>query len=135
MIESILVGIYTCFIYLLFAPFIKNLYVLLLVSGFFKHFLGSSFGLWTWYCNNGHACVNVLSQDQYYISNTTFLLRESIYESILFFLSGSILTNFIKIEIYLFFLIGFMAHLISDYIGIHKHFCKQTCDIINEQNN
>ncbi len=134
--ESILVGIYSCFIYLLFSPFIKNFYILLLVCGFFKHFLGSSFGLWTWYCNNGETCLKVLSQDQYYMSNTTHLIRESIYESILFFLFGIILTKLIKIEnIYLFSIIGFIAHLISDYIGIHKYFCKHSCDIINEQNN
>ena len=66
-IESIFVGVYTSFIYLLFSPFIKNFYLLLLVCGFFKHFLGSSFGLWTWYCNNGEACLRVLSQDKYYI--------------------------------------------------------------------
>ena len=86
-IESIFVGIYTCFIYLLFSPFIKNFYILLLVCGFFKHLLGSSFGLWTWYCNNGEACLKVLSQDQKYESNTLYLIRESIYESIIFLIT------------------------------------------------
>ena len=75
-IESIFVGIYTCFMYLLFSPFIKNFYLLLLVCGFFKHFLGSSFGIHTWYCNNGEACLKILSQDQNYEANTIYLIRE-----------------------------------------------------------
>ena len=139
--EAILVGIYTCFIYLIFSPFIKNFYFLLLVSGFFKHFLSSSFGIWTWYCNNGEACIKALSQDQYYQSNTTYLLRESIYESILFLIFGIILTNFTKLNnstklnnIYIFLIIGIILHLISENIGIHTQFCKQTCDKINEPN-
>ena len=82
--ESVLVGLYTCLIYMIFSPFIKNLYLLLLVVGFFKHFLGSGFGIHTWYCNNGEACLKVLSQDQNYSANTLYLIRESIYESLMF---------------------------------------------------
>jgi hypothetical protein len=84
LIESIFVGLYVGILYLFFSPFIKNFYLLLLVCGFFKHFLGSSFGLWTWYCNNGEACLRTLSQDQYYEANTLYLIQESIYESIIF---------------------------------------------------
>jgi hypothetical protein len=89
--------------YLLFSPFIKNFYLLLLVCGFFKHFLGSSFGIWSWYCNNGEACLKVLSQDQNYEANTLYLIRESIYESILLTLiigvSILIIENLISINI------------------------------------
>ena len=90
-IESLLVGIYTWFIYMLFLPFIKNFYLLLLVVGFFKHFLGSSLQLHTWYCNNGNACIKVLSQDQYYEANTIYILRDSLLESILFLVIGVLL--------------------------------------------
>ena len=92
-LEAILVGIYTGFIYLFFSPFIKNFYLLLLVVGFFKHFLGSSFQLHTWYCNNGEACLKVLSQDQNYEANTVYLIRDSLLESILFLFVGFILSN------------------------------------------
>lgn len=126
-IESIFVGIYTCFIYLLFCPFIKNFYVLLLVCGFFKHFLGSSFGLWTWYCNNGEACLKVLSPLLNYEANTNNLLRESIYESFLFLLVGSLLSFIIPNNIYIFFIIGLVLHIGSEKIGIHKSFCKTNC--------
>lgn len=133
-IESLLVGVYTYLIYLLFSPFIKNFYLLLLVCGFFKHFLGSSFGLWTWYCNNGEACLKVLSQDQNYEANTIYLIRDSIYEAILFLIVGfilSILTTKKLTNSILFVMIGIILHIGSEHIGIHKSFCRKTCDKID----
>lgn len=127
--ESVLVGLYTCLIYMIFSPFIKNLYLLLLVVGFFKHFLGSGFGIHTWYCNNGEACLKVLSQDQNYSANTLYLICESIYESLMFLFLGVIL-NYKLTNLYLFFSIGVILHIISEKLGIHKTFCKKTCDII-----
>jgi hypothetical protein len=127
--ESVLVGLYTCLIYMIFSPFIKNLYLLLLVVGFFKHFLGSGFGIHTWYCNNGEACLKVLSQDQNYSANTLYLIRESIYESLMFLFLGIIL-NYKLTNLYLFFSIGVILHILSEKLGIHKTFCKKTCDII-----
>ena len=129
--ESIFVGIYTSFIYLLFSQFIKNFYVLLLVCGFFKHFLGSKIGLWTWYCNNGDACIKVLHQDQQYKSNTLRLMSESIYESFIFLIVGTMLSFIIKKGIYLFFIMGIILHMMGEYSGIHKKFCRNTCDKID----
>jgi len=128
-IESIFVGIYTSFIYLIFSPFIKNFYVLLLVVGFFKHFLGSSLNIWTWYCNNGEACIKTLNQDQYYVANTLYLLQHSIYESLIFLLVGTMLNIIFKKGIMLFFIIGMILHIISERIGIHNYFCKTNCEI------
>lgn len=130
-IESIFVGIYTGLIYLLFSPFIKNFYSLLLVCGFCKHFLGSSFGLWTWYCNNGEACLKVLSQDQYYEANTLYLIRESVYEGLIFLLVGLTLSFIIPKGIYMFLIIGIILHIVSEHIGIHKSFCRKTCNKID----
>ena len=130
LIESIFVGIYTSFIYLLFSPFIKNFYVLLLVCGFFKHFLGSIIGIWSWYCNNGDACVKVLSQDQQYKSNTLQLISESIYEAFIFLIVGTMLSFIVK-GIYLFFIMGIILHIMGEYSGIHKKFCRNTCDKID----
>ena len=128
-IESLLVGLYTCIIYLLFSPFIKNFYLLLLVVGFFKHFLGSSIGLHTWYCNNGETCLNVLNQDQTYVANTLYIIRDSIYESIVFLILGFILSYKLT-NIYLFFVIGIILHILSEKLGIHKYFCRNSCDKI-----
>jgi hypothetical protein len=130
-IESILVGIYTCVIYLLFSPFIKNFYVLLLVCGFFKHFLGSSFSLHSWYCNNGEACLKVLSQDQKYEANTLYLIRESIYEAFIFLIVGTLLHLLVTNKIYLFLIIGSTLHIWGEHFSIHKSFCKRSCDKIN----
>ena len=129
--ESIFVGVYTSFIYLLFSPFIKNFYVLLLVCGFFKHLLGSIIGIWTWYCNNGDACVKVLRQDQKYKSNTLQLISESIYESFIFLIVGTMLSFIVKKGIYLFFIMGIILHMMGEYSGIHKKFCRNTCDKID----
>ena len=128
-IEAILVGLYTCLIYILFSPFIKNFIVLLLVVGFFKHFLSSSLGIHTWYCNNGEACLKVLSQDQNYSANTLYLIRESFYESLAFLTMGLIFSPIIG-NMYLFFMIGVLLHIIAEKLLIHKSFCKKTCDII-----
>jgi hypothetical protein len=128
-IEAILVGLYTCLLYFLFSPFIKNLFVLLLVVGFFKHFLGSSFGIHTWYCNNGEACLKVLSQDQNYSANTVHLIRDSLYESIAFLIMGFIFRPIIG-NMYLFFTIGVILHIVAEKLLIHKTFCKKTCDKI-----
>jgi hypothetical protein len=131
LIESILVGIYVCFIYLFFSSFIKNFYLLLLVCGFCKHFLGSFFGIWTWYCNNGEECIKVLNQDYKYKANNLYLLSESIYESLAFIITGTILKLFIKKNIYLFMIMGIILHIGSEYIGIHKIFCLRNCDKID----
>ena len=128
-IEAILVGLYTCLIYILFSPFIKNFIGLLLVVGFFKHFLSSSLGIHTWYCNNGEACLKVLSQDQNYNANTLYLIRESFYESLAFLTMGLIFSPIIG-NMYLFFMIGVLLHIIAEKLLIHKSFCKKTCDII-----
>jgi hypothetical protein len=132
-IESLFVGVYTCILSLLFSRFIKNLTALLLVVGFFKHFLGSGFGIHSWYCNNGEACLNTLSQDQIYEANTLYLIRESIYESIAFFILGSILSYKLTNPVYLFFIIGLVLHILAEKWTIHKSYCKRTCDI--EQTN
>ncbi len=100
-IESLLSGIYTWFIYMIFSyfisPFTKNLYVLLLVVGFSKHFLGSSLQIHNWYCNNGEACLKELNQDnrpltiKKYKSSNLHLLRDSLLEAIAFLCLGVIL--------------------------------------------
>lgn len=133
-IESILVGIYCCIIYVLFSLFIKNFYILLLVCGYFKHFFGSSLGIWTWYCNNGDKCKKVLSQDTYYEANTLYLIRESSYEALLFLLVGTFLQIVVKCnnKYMLFFIMGIMLHITGEYSGIHKSFCINSCDrVIN----
>ena len=122
-IEAILVGIYTCIVYLFFSLFIKNFYLLLLVVGFFKHFLGSILGIHTWYCNNGEACIR---HDKIYSARTEHLMRDSIIEALAFLILGFIFRPIIG-NIYLFFAIGILLHILSEKFSIHKHFCVNYC--------
>ena len=124
-IESLLVGVYSVFIYLFFSRFIyKNLYLLLLVIGFFKHFLGSSLGLHTWYCNNGSACIK---DKKYTEANTLYLLRYSIYESLLYLIFGFLLQGILT-NMALFFVIGVILHILAEKLLIHRDFCRESCD-------
>ena len=130
-IESILVGIYTCIIYVCISPFIKNIFILLIICGFFKHVLGYTLNIWTWYCNHGEACqTNKKSNptNKYKASNKRVLV-ESVVESILFLFIGSILQMFIKTEIAIFFILGFSLHVFGENLGIHAQFCRRTCQI------
>ena len=124
-IESVLFGVYSIFIYLLFSRFIyKNLYFLLLVVGFFKHFLGSSLGLHDWYCNNGSACTK--DNNYNYKANTVYLLRDSIYESLLYLVLGFILQHILT-NIALFFAIGVILHILAEKLMVHRDFCRESC--------
>ena len=127
-IESLFVGVYSVFIYLFFSRFIyKNLYILLLVVGFFKHFLGSSLGLHTWYCNNGSACIKDKNNDNdNKDANTVYLLRDSIYESLLYLIFGFILQGILT-NSYLFFAIGVILHILAEKLLVHRYFCRKSC--------
>ena len=125
--EAILVGLYEVSLYFVFSQFIKNLFVLLLVIGFCKHFLGKLLGLQTWYCNNGSACINVLSQNQKYIANYIHLLRSSTGEAIAHLVLGILLAKFLAKE-YLFFAIGVILHIAAESLGVHNNFCRENCE-------
>lgn len=123
-IEALLVGIYSVLIYLFFVRFIyKNLFTLLLVVGFFKHFFGSSLGLHDWYCNNGFACKKENNNKE---ANTQYLLRDSIYEAILYVFVGFILKNILTNSA-LFFAIGVILHILAEKLLIHRYFCRKSC--------
>jgi len=125
--EAILVGLYEMSLYFIFSQFIKNFYVLLLVVGFCKHSLGKLLGLQTWYCNNGSACIKVLSQKQKYIANSIHLLRSSIGEAIAHLILGILLAKFLAKE-YLFFAIGVILHIAAESLGVHNKFCRDNCE-------
>ena len=125
-LEAILVGIYEVILYLIFSLFIKNLYILLLVVGFFKHFLGHIIGIQTWYCNNGQACLNSLKPGQLYVANTLHLLRSSVGEAFAHLFLGFLLSDFLS-RAYLFFALGVILHIAAENLGIHNKFCKKNC--------
>jgi hypothetical protein len=130
-IESIFVGLYSVCVYLFFSCCIyfspKNIYLLLLLVGFFKHFLGYILNIHTWYCNNGEACLKNLDQNERYIASSVNLLRDSILEAISYLFLGLILRNIVK-DVYLFFMIGFILHILSEKLKIHTYFCVNYCN-------
>ena len=125
--EAILVGLYEMGLYFIFSLYIKNFYVLLLVVGFCKHFLGKLIGLQTWFCNNGSACIKTLSQNQKYVANSIHLLRSSVGEAIAHLILGILLAGFLAKE-YLFFAIGIILHISAESLGIHNNFCRDNCE-------
>lgn len=134
-IESLLVGIYTSIIYLIITPFIKNIYILLLVVGFLKHLFGYILNIHTWYCNNGNACITLLNQHYSYNATSFHLLRDSLYDSFMFLILGTIICKLTKLnKTLLFFIIGFILHIISEQLLVHKYFCHTTCKKTNKQN-
>jgi O-antigen ligase len=126
-IESLLVGIYNVILYLFFSLFIKNLYILLLVVGFSKHFLGNILGIQTWYCNNGAQCLKSLPRGETYVANSIHLLRTSFGEAFAHLILGFILRDVLT-KIYLFFSIGVILHISAEQLGIHNTFCRQSCE-------
>lgn len=127
-IESLFVGCYICIIYVFVNPFIKNFYLLLLVCGFFKHLLGFYIGIHTWYCNNGYTCLKIQPNKHLnFVASSTYLLSDSIYEAIIFLFAGTLLHFFIQTELYLFFIMGIILHIIAEHSGLHKYFCSQNC--------
>jgi hypothetical protein len=127
--ETILVGIYTTFIFHIITNITKtNFIVLLLVVGFLKHFLGYYLQFHKWYCNNGYACNNKKKEKETEKDRkiTLFhLIIESIIESLSFFIIGLLLHIIIYDNLYLlYFLIGIILHLLSELFGFHKYFCK-----------
>jgi hypothetical protein len=123
-IESLLVGLYTFIIFLFVRRlnFFTNPYILILITGFCKHFFGYWLNIWTFYCkiclDSRKAYANIKLQD---------LLVEAVKESILFLVVGCLFVNKIQIG-WLFFLIGFNLHLFFDYgTNIHRDFCANKC--------
>jgi hypothetical protein len=111
--EAICVGLYTSAIYLFFHYFIKNIYILLLVVGFCKHFISNTFRIHTYYCNYGEACIKVNRQNKLYISTSQYIVYDSIMESILFLFFGLWL-SIVLTNIYLFFTLGFILHILFE---------------------
>ena len=128
-IEGIIVGFYSVIIYILVSNiFIFNKYIILFIVGFFKHLFGYYTNLYTYYCNNGNACKNNIIHTTAHIK-TYELLIESLFEGLLFLFLGSILF-YSKLNInIIYFLIGFILHIIFEILGIHTIFCKKKCKI------
>ena len=121
--ESLFVGVYTCIISFFVSFLVSSNFVLLLfVVGFLKHFLGYYLKIQDYYCAT---CVKGSK------SHTTkqILFGESILEGGVFIILGLLLKVFIENRTVLMFLLGFLLHMIAEFVGVHKYFCKNRCVI------
>lgn len=133
-IEALLVGTYSTLLYLLYnlIDIFDNIYISLLVVGFTKHYLSYYIGLHTLFCRYGEACNKynkyIDNKNNKTISKNNFLLQESLLESILYLLVGVFLYQCITNNpIYIFFLIGFILHILFEKLYIHNEFCRKKC--------
>ena len=118
--ESLFVGVYACVIYFFVSFVVYSNFTLLFFVGFLKHFLGYYLKIQDYYCNS---CVKG-SKSQV---STRDLFIESILEGSVFIILGFLLGVFIKNRGVLMFLIGFLLHIVSEFAGVHKYFCKNRC--------
>ena len=126
-IEAIFIGLYSLFIGL-FIDIIDlqiPIYIKLFIIGYIKHIIGYYLNLHTYFCNNGYACIN--TNKTHKIAINDYLLIDSFYDSILFVIFGLLLISIIKYKYIYYFLIGFIAHISSEYFLFHKYFCNNRC--------
>lgn len=103
-IESIIVGLYSYLISLLF----NNTFII----GFIKHFVAGYFGIHKMYCKTKYEIDGIFPLN--------ILILESVLEGLLF----TILYNIINIKNnYVYFLIGFILHALFEITQLHFVFC------------
>ena len=129
--ESLFVGLYCSFLYIIISNFNLNLnkYCFLFLFGFLKHYLSYYFGIHDYYCNNGYACKKCICNcnNSKKISDTKYLLFDSILEGFLFIIVGNYILNCFKNKYLGFFVIGLFLHLFAELFYIHIFFCKNRC--------
>jgi len=123
--ETLFVGLYCLFLYTILSNIITlNIYIFLFILGFLKHYLSYYIGIHDYYCNNGYAC-NISNSKK--ISDTKYLVFDSILEGLLFIIVGNYILNYFKNKYLGFFVIGVFLHLFAELFYIHNFFCKYRC--------
>jgi hypothetical protein len=152
LLRSGLSGIYALIIYVLVSKFIPVkkqlaffgifnkwlvLAFLLYTFGFIKHEIGYYLTIESSYCEKTNVCEKLVKQIQ-----STWIDRfkvtfgflqniwiENVGEGILFVLVGLPLFVFMENKLVAAFLTGILSDVVAEYSGIHKYFCKTSCDI------
>ena len=132
--ESILVGIYSGVIAIILSFVLHNYYYILFLTGFIKHVGGYYLNIHTYYCNYGDACMrmrNGKNNNNILISKNkpTQLIFESIIEGIAYVIGGFICSFLISNMYVSVFIIGIAMHILAEFLGIHRFFCKNRCII------
>ena len=147
-LEAIIVGLYCSVLYVildkvLINKILKNSLVFFFLLGFFKHFLGYFLGIHDYYCKK---CLKNENENENENEKKNVRAKfepvfyQSVLEGVYFLLVGFI--GFFYLDIYkssykssyynssvvFFFVVGFLTHIISEWIGLHDYFCKINCD-------
>jgi hypothetical protein len=127
-IESIFVGAFTAFLYWILSilpilPILSILPILLFVIGFIKHYAGY-YLLHDYYCTYGDACISYHMHKR----KEGNIMIESLLEGGAFVIVGLTLSYFVHKRSELFFLVGFLLHILSEVSGLHTHFCRDLCE-------
>ena len=120
LLESLFIGVYVCVIFFVVSYVFYSNLTLLFIVWFLKHFIGYYLKIQDYYCNS---CINN-SKSQVSMRD---LFIESILEGGVFVIFGSLLKIFIKNQFLLMFLLGFLLHIVAEFVGVHKYFCKNRC--------
>ena len=115
-IEALFIGFYTSLFGII--PWNGNIYIYLFIIGFYKHFFGYYIGLHDYYCNNDKNNENA------------YIIKDSILEGICFIIIGNLIFKIFNLhKMISLFIIGFIFHIIAEFINLHKLFkylrCKQ----------
>ena len=151
LIDTFLTGIYAVFVYFFvvrFVPVHKRmasigitnkwfvLAFLLFTFGYFKHLSAYFLTVDSNYCKKTEVCKeSVMETQPTWIDRikTNFGFLENIWvenigEGIVFVLVGMPAFILIPNKPTAAFITGILAHLVAEYTGIHKYFCKNTCN-------
>jgi hypothetical protein len=144
--ESVLVGLYSSFIYFLVSGLRCNFAYLLFITGFLKHMLGYYTGIHDYYCNNGYACKKATKCGTTKCGATKCettkcgatkcgfkratgcnIILESVLEGVVFVIVGSLFSRVVSDKLCDVFLVGVFLHVVSEIIGLHNYFCRERC--------
>jgi hypothetical protein len=130
--EAIFIGFYNCIIYYIISVLNidLDLYLELLLIGFFKHLIGYYSGIHQYYCNNNE----YNTKNKSYINKNKDIIIESCMEAIGFLFIGIIVNVYIDNKYYLYFIIGFTIHILAELLGYHKYYIKNYCLIEYKKN-
>ena len=152
-LNALLSGIYAVSIYVLITRFVsvKNklaifgifnkwliLAFLLYTFGTTKHNIGYMLTIESSYCETNGVCDTILKDStpslietiKTYILSAEGLWVESAGEGILFILVGLPTFVYCKNKLVAALITGMLAHLVAEYFGFHKYFCKRSCSLI-----
>lgn len=114
--ETIVVGLYSAFVFMICNLFPTDIYTTLFITGFFKHFFGYFSGLHSFYCDSKIKG----SKSDISLIDLTF---QSIGEGILFICLGKCIGHsFLHI-----LFIGVFLHLLFEILRLHDIYIRNYC--------